>query len=114
MNVLSWAGLKRNPYSVLARKSTGPFGRGLEPLLENFAANSARSLPRDGAPKASIIQPVVAVNELRAVKKRGTVFVIDLLHNRDGATVSRTEVRTGRIPGMAPLYAWYISCSSLP
>ena len=47
------------------------------------------SLPRDSSPNASIIQQVVAVNELRAVKKRSTVFVTDLLHNWDGATVSR-------------------------
>ena len=73
---LSWAGLKRNLCSVLACKSVGPFGLGLDPLLDKFAAKSGKSLPRESAPNASIIQQVVAVNALQTVKKRSTVFVI--------------------------------------
>ena len=47
-------------------------------------------LPRDSAPNCSLLEKTVASNTLRAVKKRTTHFVTDLLHHKVGSIVSRT------------------------
>ncbi len=52
-----------------------------------------RSFPNpsreDSAPKRSLLEAVVAFNTLRAITKRSTMFVTDLLHPKEGAVISR-------------------------
>ena len=60
-----------------------------------LAEACGQQLPRDSAPNVSLIKKVILVNTLRAVQKRSTVFVKDLLHRMDGATVSSIVKRCG-------------------
>ncbi len=46
-------------------------------------------LPRDTAPNKSLLDLVISLNIFRAVLKRDTIFVTDLLHCTEGVTVSR-------------------------
>jgi hypothetical protein len=48
-----------------------------------------KPLPRDSVPNHSLIGAVAASITLRAVKKRGTAFVTDLLHHKECATISK-------------------------
>ena len=77
------------PVLCPGQQKYGIFWLRIRSSTRDFAAQCGKSLPRVSAPNASIIQQVVAVNVLRSVKKRSTVFVKDLSHNWDGATVSR-------------------------
>ena len=52
-------------------------------------------MPRDSAPNKSTIAQVVAFNEGRAIRKRSTIFVRDILHRKKGATVARIIRRCG-------------------
>ncbi len=54
-----------------------------------YAEKCSKSLPRDSAPNRSLLDAVVAFNTLRAVKKRSTMFVTDLLHRKEGSVISR-------------------------
>ena len=67
----------------------GSFWLRVRPSTRESAETCGKHLPRDSAPNVSLIKQVVAANILRAVKKRSTVFVRDLLHNSSGATVSK-------------------------
>ncbi len=64
----------------------------IRPVVREYAENSekfSKPLPRDSAPNRSLLEAVVAFYTLRAVKKRSTMFVTDLLHNKEGAVISR-------------------------
>ncbi len=60
------------------------------PRFENTLINIGEKLPRDSAPNRSLLEKTAASNTLRAVKKRSSQYVTDLLHHKAGATVSRT------------------------
>jgi hypothetical protein len=59
------------------------------PAVRELAESSGKPLPRDSAPNRSLLEKTAASNTLRAVKQRSTVFVTDLLHHKEGATVSK-------------------------
>jgi len=65
------------------------------PSTRTLAEACGQRLPRDSAPNVSIIKKVVSVHTLRAVRKRNTVFVRNLLHRPDGATVAGIIKRCG-------------------
>ena len=65
-------------------------GCGSDQLYENvLSLKFSKTLPRDSAPNRSLLEAVVAFNTVRAIKKRSTVFVTDLLHHKEGAVISR-------------------------
>jgi len=66
----------------------------VKPIVRDFAQQSKKSLPRDSAPNRSLIDRVSIVNTFRATHKRSTIFVKDLLHRTEGATVSRVIRRS--------------------
>ena len=57
--------------------------------VRELAESSGKPLPRDSAPNRNLLEKTAASNTLRAVKKRSTFFVTDLLHHKEGATVSK-------------------------
>jgi ribonuclease HI len=59
------------------------------PTVREYAEKCGKPLPRDSAPNHSLLEKAAASNTLRAVKKRSTPFVTDLLHHKAGATVSK-------------------------
>ena len=63
----------------------------VKPIVREYAQQSRKSLPRDSAPNKSRIDKATqaAVNTYRAVHKRSTIFVKDLLYRSEGTTVSR-------------------------
>jgi hypothetical protein len=61
----------------------------VRPAVTDLAENSGRPLPNDSASYRCLLENSAASNALRAVTKRGTVFVTDLLQHKDGATVSK-------------------------
>ena len=65
--------------------------------MREYAEYCSKSLPRDSAPNRSLFDVVVASNTLRAVKKRSTVFVTDLLQ-------SHSALQIGGIPGVAQMH----------
>ena len=67
----------------------GSFWLRVRPAVRELAGSSGKPLPRDSAPNRSLLEKTAASNTLRAVKKRSTVFVTDLLHHKEGATVSK-------------------------
>jgi hypothetical protein len=69
----------------------GSFWLRVRPAVREFDSegSSGKPLPRDSAPNRSLLEKTAASNTLRAVKKRSIVFVTDLLHHKEGATVSR-------------------------
>ena len=84
----------------LGRKTEGPeicpgpqkygsFWLRTRQAVRELAESSGKPLPRDSAPNRSLLEKTAASNTLRAVKKRSTVFVTDLLHHKEGATVSK-------------------------
>ena len=81
--------MEEEPVLCSGPQKYGSFWLRVRPSTRECAEHCGKPLPRDSAPNASIIKKVVAANILRAVKKRSTVFVNDLLHNSNGATVSR-------------------------
>ena len=67
----------------------GSFWLRVRPTAREHAEKCGVQLPRDSAPNRSLLERVAASNTLRAVKKRRTPFVIDLLQHKEGATVSK-------------------------
>ena len=80
---------REDPVLCAGPQKYGSFWLRIRPSIREFATACGKPLPRDSAPNSSIIKKVVAVNTFRAVQKRNTVLVKDLLHNINGATVSR-------------------------
>ena len=68
----------------------GSFWLRVRPTVRELAEKCGKQLPRDSAPNCSLLEKTVASNTLRAVKKRTTHFVTDLLHHKVGSIVSRT------------------------
>ena len=84
----------------LGRKTDGPeicpgpqkygsFWLRARPAVRELAESSGKPLPRDSAPNRSLLEKTAASNTLRAVRQRSTVFVTDLLHHKEGTTVSK-------------------------
>ncbi len=71
----------------------GSFWLRIRPAVGEYAEEYSKSLPRDSAPNRSLPETVAAFNILRAVKKRNTMFVTDLLHHKEGAVISRVIQR---------------------
>jgi hypothetical protein len=67
----------------------GPFWLRVRPAVREIAHSSGKTLPRDSAPNCSLLKKTAAFNALRAVRKRSTAFVTDLLHHKEEATVSK-------------------------
>ncbi len=67
----------------------GSFWLRVRPDVREIAESSGKMLPRDSAPNRCLLEKTASFNTLRAVRKRSTVFVTDLLHHKEGATVSR-------------------------
>ena len=81
---------RADKYADLGRTAEGPelcpgpqkYGSlWLLPIVRDYAQQSRKSLLRDSAPNKSRIDKVTAVNTYRAVHKRRTTFVKDLLHS---------------------------------
>jgi hypothetical protein len=68
----------------------GSFWLRVRPAVREYAAECGKPLPRDSAPNRSLLEKVATSNTLRAIKKRSTHFVTDLLHHKTGTIVSRT------------------------
>jgi ribonuclease HI len=91
---------RADEYAELGRTAEGPelcpgpqkYGSlwlRVKPIVREYAQQSRKSLPRDSAPNKSLIDKATVVNTYRAVYKRSTIFVKDLLHRSEGTTVSR-------------------------
>ncbi len=61
-------------------KKYGSLWLRLRPVVRALAESCGKLLPRDSAPNRSLLEKTPAINTLRAVKQRSTVFVTDLLH----------------------------------
>jgi ribonuclease HI len=63
----------------------------LQPSLHTLVENEhlRATLPRDGAPNASILRQVVSVNTQRAVNLRDTIFVREAVRRQESAIVAR-------------------------
>ncbi len=59
---------------------------------------------RDSAPNHNLFVAVVDFNTLRAVQKRSTVFVTDLLHHKEGTVISRVIQRCKLAEGVAQMH----------
>ncbi len=57
----------------------GSFWLRIRPVVREYAEKFSKPLPRDSAPNRSLLEAVVAFNTLRAIKKRSTMFVTDLV-----------------------------------
>ncbi len=57
-------------------------------IVREHAQQCKKRLPRDTAPNRSLLDHVVSFNIFRSALKRDTIFVTDLLHHIEGATVS--------------------------
>jgi hypothetical protein len=71
----------------------GSFWLRIQDQVRKQAAKCTKQLPRNSAPNRSILQTVSKVHILRAMLLRLTRFVTDLLHCKEGATVSRLTPR---------------------
>jgi ribonuclease HI len=80
----------------------GSFWLRIRPVVRECAVKFSKPLPRGSAPNRSLLEAVVAFNTLRAIKKRSTLFVTDLLHHKEGAVISRI-IRRCR-PSMAQVH----------
>ena len=58
-----------------------------------LATQCKKSLPRVSAPNHSLLKKVVGANTRRAVSMRSTIFVQQLLHQPEGATIARVVTR---------------------
>ena len=67
----------------------GSFWLRVRSTVREYAEKCGVHLPRDSAPNRSLLEKVANFNTLRAVKKRSTLFVTDLLQHKEGATVSK-------------------------
>ncbi len=61
----------------------------VRPTTRVFAEKCNTTLPSDSAPNRSLFEAVVAFNTLRAVNTRNTILVTNLLHHKEGATISK-------------------------
>ncbi len=61
----------------------GSFLLRVRPAIREIADSSGKTLPRDSAPNRSLLEKTVSFNALRAVRKRSTAFVTDLLHHKE-------------------------------
>ena len=91
MNTLNWAGQQQAQNYVPALRSMDLLR--IKPIVRDFAQQHRKQLPRDSAPNRSLIDKVSTFNIFRAVHKRSTKFVKDLLHRSEGMTVSRVVRR---------------------
>ena len=68
----------------------------LQPSLHTFVEQEhlCATLPRDGAPNASILRQVVNVNTQRAVNLRDTIFVREVMHRPESAIIARVIVKS--------------------
>jgi ribonuclease HI len=71
----------------------GSFSLRIQDSVRKQAAVCNKSLPRDSAPNESILRSVAKVHILRAMRQRSTIFVTDLLHRKESATVSKITQR---------------------
>jgi ribonuclease HI len=65
----------------------------IAPIVREHAQQCKKRLPRDTAPNKSLLDQVISLNIFRAVLKRDTIFVTDLLHRTEGSTVCRVIQR---------------------
>lgn len=68
----------------------GSFWLRIRPAVREYAEEYSKSLPRDSAPNRSLLETEAAFNTLRAVKKRYTMFVTDLLTTLCSLQISYT------------------------
>ena len=68
----------------------------LQPSLHTLVEKEhlRATLPRDGAPNASILRQVVSVNTQRAVKLRNTIFVREVMYRPESAIIARVIVKS--------------------
>ena len=74
-------------------RKLGSFWLRVRETVREQAAACNKQLPRNSAPNRSILRTVSKVNILRAMRLRLTRFVTDLLHRKEGVTVSRLTQR---------------------
>ena len=78
-----------NPEICPGPQKYGSFWLRIRPVVRECAEKLSKPLPRDSAPNRSLLTAVVAFNTFRAIKKRSTMFVTDLLHHKEGTVISR-------------------------
>jgi hypothetical protein len=78
-----------NPEICPSPQKYDSFWLRIRPVVRECAEKFSKPLPRDSAPNRSLLEAVVAFNTFRAIKKRSTMFVTDLLHHKEGAVISR-------------------------
>ena len=61
----------------------------VQQATREFAETCCKQLSSDSAPNHSLLEKVAASNALQAVEKHSTVFLTDLLHCKEGSTVSK-------------------------
>jgi ribonuclease HI len=68
----------------------------LQPSLHTLVEKEhlCATLPRDGAPNASILRQVVSVNTKRAVNLRNTIFVREVMYRPESAIIARVIVKS--------------------
>ena len=68
----------------------------LQPSLHTLVEKEhlCSTLPRDGAPNASILRHVVSVNTQRAMYLRNTIFVREVMYRPESAIVARVIVKS--------------------
>jgi ribonuclease HI len=68
----------------------------LQPSLHTLVEKEhlRATLPRDGAPNASILRQVVSVNTKRAVNLRNTIFVREVMYRPESAIIARVIVKS--------------------
>ena len=54
----------------------------IRPNVRDLTKDHRQQLQSDRAPNKRILEKVIAANNLRAVKLRGTIFAKDILHRR--------------------------------
>ena len=93
-------GVDPEPILILSTRVEGPLpsaraeAASLLQLLRNMLQQKGKhkytySVLCTSKPLHGLLNETVSFNTLRAVRKRSTVFVTDLLHHKEGATVSR-------------------------
>jgi ribonuclease HI len=65
----------------------------IRPNVRDLTKDHRQQLQSDRAPNKRILEKVIAANNLRAVKLRGTIFAKDILHCDDGETILRIVSR---------------------
>jgi ribonuclease HI len=68
----------------------------LQPSLHTLVEKEhlCATLPRDGAPNASILRQVVSVNTKRAVNLRNTIFAREVMYRPESAIIARVIVKS--------------------